>query len=88
MRGELNTQGYRIVDGREELRRVLIRKSIRPRASPAGPNGAIQFPILAESELIGGSVPGGGYDYRDQPIAAGFHASVWIHSLSTAIIWE
>lgn len=75
VRAELNTQGYRIVDGKgKSYAEFWVRKSIPAAGKPAGSNGAIQFPVLAESELIGVlRFPGEGADYRDQPIAAGVY---------------
>ena len=41
---------------------------------PAGPKGAVQFPFLADGELVGVlQFAMEGHDYRDQPIAKGVY---------------
>jgi hypothetical protein len=71
--GVLNPQGYRIIDGQgKPLAELWLRKSIPAAARPAGPKGVIQFPFLAESELLGVvHLAGEAHDYRDQSIAKG-----------------
>jgi len=75
IRGELNTQGYRVVDDQgKSYAEFWLRKAVPGSGEPAGPKGAIQFPILAEGELLGAlRFPGEGHDYRDQTIAQGVY---------------
>ena len=71
----MNAQGYRIVDGQgKPFADIWLRKSIPASSKPAGAKGVIQFPFLAESELLGViQLPGEGHDYRDQAIAKGIY---------------
>ena len=51
-----------------------LRKAIPASEKPGAPQGAIQFPFLAEGELLGAlRFPGEGRDYRDQAIAKGLY---------------
>ncbi len=75
IRSTLDAQGYKLVDAQGAVyAEVWLRKSIPATGKPAGPNGAVQFPVLAEGELIGAlRFPGEGHDYRDQTIAKGVY---------------
>jgi hypothetical protein len=72
---ELRPEGYRVLDGEgKPLAEVWLRKSIPAAAKPSGAKGVIQFPFLAESELLGVmQFLGEGHDYRDQAIAKGVY---------------
>ena len=51
-----------------------LRKAVPATEKPAGPEGAVLFPVLAEGELLGAlRFPGEGHDYRDQTIAKGVY---------------
>ncbi len=69
----LEKKGYRIVDGSgSPLLEFWLRKEIPASEKPAGPKGPIQFPFLAEGEVLGAlEFASEGHDYRDQPIAKG-----------------
>jgi hypothetical protein len=71
--GVMNARGYRIIDGQgKPVADLWLRKSIPATAKPAGAKGVIQFPFLAESELLGVvQISGEAHDYRDQTIAKG-----------------
>jgi len=71
--GVLNSQGYRIIDDQgKPFAEIWLRKSVPASAKPAGAKGVIQFPFLAESELLGVmQLLGEAHDYRDQAIAKG-----------------
>jgi hypothetical protein len=75
VRGTLAAPGYRVVDGQgKSYAEVWLRKSIPASGKPAGPKGAVQFPVLAEGELLGAlRFPGEGHDYRDQSIPQGVY---------------
>jgi hypothetical protein len=75
VRASLIDQGYRIQDpqGRPFLD-FWLRKEIPASAKPAGASDAIQFPFLADGELLGVmQIVSQGHDYRDQPIAKGVY---------------
>ena len=58
----------------QAVRRALASEDGPATAKPAGPKGAIQFPFLQESELLGViQLAGEGHDYRDQTIAKGIY---------------
>jgi hypothetical protein len=73
--GALHSQGYRISDSQgKTFAELWLRKSIPATAKPLGPKGTIQFPFLAESELLGVvHFVEEGHDYRDQTIAKGIY---------------
>jgi hypothetical protein len=75
VRGELVSEGFRIQDDRgQTLADVWLRKAIPSSAKPSGPKGAIQFPFLADGELLGVvRFESEGHDYRDQSIAKGVY---------------
>ena len=71
----LNGQGYRITDDQgKPFGDVWLRKAVPTTARPAGAKGAIQFPFLAEGELLGVlHLVGEAHDYRDQTIDKGLY---------------
>jgi len=75
VRGELQGEGYRVVDDQgKTYAEFWLRKSIPASEKPEGPKGAIQFPFLASGELLGAlRYPGEGRDYRDQAINKGVY---------------
>jgi hypothetical protein len=75
IRGELQEQGYRLVDGQgHAYADIWLRKVVPASGKPAGPKGTILFPILGEGELLGAlRFPAEGHDYRDQTIAKGVY---------------
>jgi hypothetical protein len=77
----LLTSGYRIVDGEgKPFADLWLRKSIPATSRPAGAKGVIQFPFLAESELLGAiQFHGEAHDYRDQAIAKGVYTLRYGH---------
>jgi hypothetical protein len=75
IRGVLAAEGYRVLDGQgKPYAEVWLRKAVPASEKPGGPKGAIQFPFLAEGELLGAlRFPGEGHDNRDQAIAKGVY---------------
>lgn len=75
IRDELGADGLRVVDGEgKPFAEIWVRKAVPASGKPAGAQGAIQFPTLAEGELIGVlRFVGEGHDYRDQTIAPGVY---------------
>jgi len=73
VRGVLDAQGYRIVDDQgKSYAEFWLRKATPAQGKPAGPKGAILFPVLQDGELLGAlRFPGEGHDYRDQAIEQG-----------------
>ncbi len=71
----LNPSGYRVTDADgKPFAEIWLRKSIPASAKPAGAKGVIQFPFLAESELLGVvQLLAEAHDYRDQSIAKGVY---------------
>ena len=71
----LDGSGYRVVDDQgKSYAEFWLRKAVPATKKPAGPEGAILFPVLAEGELLGAMrFPGEGHDYRDQTIAKGIY---------------
>jgi len=71
----LGTQGYRVVDDQgKSYAEFWLRKAVPATGKPAGPQGAVLFPILAEGELFGAlRFSSEGHDYRDQTIAKGVY---------------
>ena len=71
----LSGSGYRVVDDQgKSYAEFWLRKAVPAARKPAGPEGAILFPVLAEGELLGAlRFPGEGHDYRDQTIAKGIY---------------
>jgi len=72
---ELDAQGYRVVDDQgKSYAEFWLRAKVPAKGKPAGPQGAVLFPVLAEGELIGAlRFPGEGHDYRDQTIPKGVY---------------
>ena len=75
VREGLSGSGYRVVNGGgKAYAEFWLRKAVPASEKPAGPKGAVQFPFLAEGELLGVlSFPGEGHDYRDQSIVKGVY---------------
>jgi hypothetical protein len=75
MRNALGAEGFRIQDGSgQTLADIWLRKAIPCAEKPAGAKGTIQFPFLADGELLGLlRFATEGHDYRDQPIAKGVY---------------
>jgi hypothetical protein len=76
IKATLATQGYRVIDDQgKPYADFWLRTAVPASGAPAGPKGAVLFPILAEGELLGALrfSSQDGYDYRDQPIAAGVY---------------
>jgi hypothetical protein len=71
----IDGQGYRIQDEKgEPYAEIWLRQATPGSEKPAGPKGAIQFPFLADGELLGVlEFAREGHDYRDQPIAKGVY---------------
>jgi hypothetical protein len=75
VRSELGAEGFRIEDDQgQTLADIWLRKTIPASDKPAGAKGAVQFPFLADGELLGVMrFQIEGHDYRDQPIAKGIY---------------
>jgi hypothetical protein len=75
VRGELQSEGYRLLDGQGNVyAEIWLRKSVPSSGKPEGPKGTILFPTLGEGELLGAlRFPAEGHDYRDQSIAKGVY---------------
>jgi len=73
--GALNAQSIRIQDGQgKDFAAIWLRQSTSCSEKPSGPKGAIQFPFLADGELLGIlQFATEGHDYRDQSIAKGVY---------------
>jgi hypothetical protein len=71
----LGVQGYRVVDDQgKSYAEFWLRKAVPATGKPAGPQGAVLYPILAEGELLGVlRFAGEGHDYRDQTIPGGVY---------------
>jgi hypothetical protein len=71
----LNTEGYQVLDGEgKPFAEIWLRKDVPATAKPAGAKGVIQFPFLAESELLGVmQLYAEGHDYKDQAVAKGVY---------------
>ncbi len=71
----LEAGGHRVLDGQgQPLADVWLRKATPASGAPAGPKGAILYPVLAEGELVGAvKYAAEGYDYRDQTIVPGVY---------------
>jgi hypothetical protein len=75
IRSALNAEGHRIQDKEgHTIADIWLRKGVPGSEKPEGPKGAIQFPFLADGELLGVlQFATEGHDYRDQPIAKGVY---------------
>lgn len=73
IQGELSPTAHRVLDAQgKPFATIWLRKGIPASGKPAGPKGAVQFPVLASGELLGAlRYEREGGDYRDQPIAPG-----------------
>jgi hypothetical protein len=73
IRSALNGQGLRIQDGSgRTFAEIWLRKTLPASEKPTGAKGEVQFPFLADGELIGVlQFAGEGHDYRDQSITKG-----------------
>lgn len=71
----LEGQAYRIQDEQGgDFARIWLRQTTPGSEKPGGPKGTIQFPFLADGELLGVlEFAKEGHDYRDQPIAKGVY---------------
>jgi hypothetical protein len=71
----LNGQGYRISDDQgKPYAEIWLRQAVPATAKPEGAKGTIQFPFLAEGELLGVlKIVGEVADYRDQAINKGVY---------------
>jgi hypothetical protein len=71
----LSASGVRVQDQRgRPFAEIWLRKAIPSSEKPSGPRGAVQFPFLADGELLGVlQFTAEGHDYRDQPIAKGVY---------------
>ena len=75
IQGTLDGQAYRIqADKGEPFAEIWLRQATPGSEKPGGPKDAVQFPFLADGELLGVLEFGKeGHDYRDQPIAKGVY---------------
>ncbi|MFO0952181.1 MAG: hypothetical protein U0835_13735 [Isosphaeraceae bacterium] len=75
IRESLKPEGFKIVDGGGKVyAEFWLRKATPASEKPAGPKGPVQFPFLADGELLGAlRFPGEGRDNRDQSIAKGIY---------------
>jgi len=71
----ISQEGFRIQDANgQNLADIWLRKSIPASEKPSGPKAAVQFPFLADGELIGVlQYQSDGRDYRDQQITKGVY---------------
>jgi hypothetical protein len=71
----LEGQAYRVQDEKGgDFARIWLCRAIPGSEKPSGPKGTIQFPFLADGELLGVlEFAQEGHDYRDQPIAKGVY---------------
>jgi hypothetical protein len=69
----LSATGYRVIDDQgKPFADLWLRKAIPASGRPAGASGTVQFPVLAEGELLGAlRFAQEGHDYRDQAIPKG-----------------
>jgi hypothetical protein len=75
IRETLGTQGFRLMDSHgRPFADIWLRKGIPAGSKPEGPKGGIQFPCLADGELVGVlQFAAEGHDYREQTIAKGVY---------------
>lgn len=75
VKSALADSGYRIsTDDGKPFLDLWLRKDVPAKSAPGKPKGAIQFPFLAEGELLGAvRYQAEGYDYRDQVIDPGLY---------------
>jgi hypothetical protein len=75
IRKATNPDGYRVTNAQgETLADIWLRRTVPSSDKPSGPKDTIQFPFLADGELLGViRFASEGHDYRDQPIAKGVY---------------
>jgi hypothetical protein len=75
IRAVLSDSGVRIVDDQgKSFAEIWLRRAIPASEKPGNPKGAVQFPFLADGELLGlCQFAVEGHDYRDQAIAKGIY---------------
>jgi hypothetical protein len=75
VRGVLETEGYRVLDGKgNPFVEIWLRKGVPASEKPSAPKGPVQFPFLSEGELLGAlKFSAEGHDFRDQTIAKGIY---------------
>jgi hypothetical protein len=73
VREALQESGVRVLDGQgKPFADIWLRKAVPASGKPAGPKGAILYPVLSDGELVGAlRFAQEGHDYRDQAIAPG-----------------
>lgn len=71
----LDGQAYRVQDEKgDDVARIWLCRAAPGSEKPSGPKGTIQFPFLADGEMLGVlEFAQEGHDYRDQPIARGVY---------------
>jgi hypothetical protein len=71
----LDGQAYLVRDEKgSDFARIWLCQAAPGSEKPSGPKGTIQFPFLADGELLGVlEFAQEGHDYRDQPIAKGVY---------------
>ena len=75
IKATLGESGFRVLDGDgKPFVDLWVRKAAPATAKPSGPSGALQFPVLAEGELLGAvRYAAEGHDYRDQFLPVGVY---------------
>ena len=75
IREALQAEGHRVVNPEgKPFAALWLRKGVPAAGPPAGPKGAVLFPVLAEGELLGVlRFDQEGQDYRNQAIPAGLY---------------
>jgi hypothetical protein len=75
VRDTLEPTGVRVLDGQgQPFADIWLGKAVPASGKPAGPKGAILYPVLSDGELVGAvRLAQEGHDYRDQAIAPGVY---------------
>ena len=75
VRGVLASEGFRFLDAKgKPFAEIWLRKAVPASEKPTSPKGPVQFPFLAEGELLGAMrFVAEGHDFRDQTIAKGVY---------------
>ena len=75
LRGLDGEKAYRIQDQQgADFARIWLRKATPGSEKPGGPKGVVQFPFLADGELLGVlEFAREGHDYRDQAVTKGVY---------------